>query len=122
MAVETYDWIDTTNLSALVANFARVHMLLSMFDGEPQKWIEFLECNGTDEERRRDGSFIQRRSATIARGVTRSSGDKPQPSTKRKSLLGTPASLVRNRRSMSSDASYDAGCAPAERPLNSISA
>src|SRR3954452_24871219 len=59
MAVETYDWIDTTNLSALVANFARVHMLLSMFDGDPQKWIEFLEWNGTDEERRRDLPFAE---------------------------------------------------------------
>ncbi|HEX3577471.1 MAG TPA: hypothetical protein VHY33_02810 [Thermoanaerobaculia bacterium] len=59
MAVETYDWIDTTNLSALVANFARIHMLLSMFDGEPQKWIEFLESHGTDEERLRDLPFAE---------------------------------------------------------------
>jgi hypothetical protein len=59
MAVETYDWIDTTNLSALVANFARVHMLLSMFDGDPDKWIEFLESNGTEEERRRDFPFAE---------------------------------------------------------------
>jgi len=59
MAVETYDWIDTTNLSALVANFARVHMFLSMFDGDPLKWIEFLECNGTDEEQRRDIPFAE---------------------------------------------------------------
>jgi hypothetical protein len=57
MAVETYDWVDTTNLSALVANFARVHMLLSLFDGDPDKWIEFLKWHGTDEERRRDLPF-----------------------------------------------------------------
>jgi hypothetical protein len=59
MTVETYDLIDTTNLSALVANFARVHMLLSMFDGEPDKWIEFFESSGTAEERRRDLPFAE---------------------------------------------------------------
>jgi hypothetical protein len=59
MTVETYDLIDTTNLSALVANFARVHMLLSMFDGEPDKWIEFFEASGTPEERRRDLPFAE---------------------------------------------------------------
>ncbi len=59
MTVETYDLIDTTNLSALVANFARVHMLLSMFDGEPDKWIEFFESCGTPEERRRDLPFAE---------------------------------------------------------------
>jgi hypothetical protein len=59
MAVETYDWVETTNLSALVANFARVHMLLSIFDGEPDKWIAFLESSGTAEERRRDLPFAE---------------------------------------------------------------
>jgi hypothetical protein len=59
MAVETYDWVDTTNLSALVANFARIHMLLSLFDGEPDKWIEFLESSGTDEERACDLPYAE---------------------------------------------------------------
>ena len=59
MTVETYDWVETTNLSALVANFARVHMLLSIFDGDPDKWIEFLKLNGTAEERRRDLPFVE---------------------------------------------------------------
>ncbi len=53
-ALETYDWIDTTNLSQLVANFARAHMLVALFDGDPQKWIEFLDENGTPEERQRE--------------------------------------------------------------------
>ena len=52
-AVETYDWVDTTNLSILVANFARIHMLLSLFDGDPDKWIDFLMSNGTAEELKR---------------------------------------------------------------------
>jgi hypothetical protein len=59
MAVETYDWVDTTNLSALVANFARIHMLLSLFDGDPDKWMEFLLSNGTPEERRNDFPFAE---------------------------------------------------------------
>ena len=59
MEVETYDWVDTTNLSALVANFACVHMLLSLFDGDPDKWIEFLQWHGTDEERRRDLPVVE---------------------------------------------------------------
>ena len=59
MAVETYDWIDTRNLSVLVANFARIHMMLSLFDGEPDKWINFLESSGTDEERALDLPFAE---------------------------------------------------------------
>ena len=58
-ALEAYDWVDTTNLSQLVANFARVHMLVALFDGDPQKWIEFLDENGTPEERRREMPVAQ---------------------------------------------------------------
>jgi hypothetical protein len=58
-ALEAYDWVDTTNLSQLVANFARVHMLVALFDGDPQKWIEFLDQNGTPEERRREMPVAQ---------------------------------------------------------------
>jgi hypothetical protein len=58
-ALETYDWVDTTNLSQLVANFARAHMLVTLFDGDPQKWIEFLDENGTPEERRREMPVAQ---------------------------------------------------------------
>ncbi|HXH38688.1 MAG TPA: hypothetical protein VNN08_08675 [Thermoanaerobaculia bacterium] len=57
--VEAYDWVDTTNLSMLVANFARIHMLLSLFDGDPDKWIDFLVTNGTAEERRNDLPFAE---------------------------------------------------------------
>lgn len=66
-ALETYDWIDTTNLSQLVANFARAHMLVALFDGDPQKWIEFLEENATPEERQREmpvAQHFRRRMAT----------------------------------------------------------
>ncbi len=52
--VETYDWVETGNLSRLVADFARAHMLVALFDGDPQKWVEFLNRNATPEERRRE--------------------------------------------------------------------
>lgn len=56
-AVQAYDWIDTTNLSAIVANFARAHILVSLFDGDPDKWIDFIAADGTAEERERDLPF-----------------------------------------------------------------
>jgi hypothetical protein len=58
-ALEAYDWVDTTNLSQLVADFARVHMLVAIFDGDPQKWIEFLDQNATPEERKREMPVAQ---------------------------------------------------------------
>ena len=57
--LEAYDWVDTTNLSQLVADFARVQMLVAIFDGEPQKWIEFLDHDATPEERRREMPIAQ---------------------------------------------------------------
>ena len=42
-----------------MADFARVHMLVALFDGDPQKWIEFLDENGTPEERRREMPVAQ---------------------------------------------------------------
>ena len=58
-ALEAYDWVDTANLSQLVADFARVHMLVAIFDGDPQKWIEFLDRNATPEERHREMPVAQ---------------------------------------------------------------
>ena len=59
LELETYDWVDPTNLSQLVAHFARAHMLVTLFDGDPQKWIEFLDENGTPEERRNEMPVAQ---------------------------------------------------------------
>ena len=59
-SVETYDWIDTTNLSRLVADFARAQMLVALFDGDPQKWVEFLDRDATPEERQRELPVAQR--------------------------------------------------------------
>jgi len=57
--VEAYEWIRTSNLSELVANFARVHILVSLFDGDPGKWIDFILRDGTAEERAHDLPFVQ---------------------------------------------------------------
>lgn len=58
--VEAYDWIETSRLSELVANFARVHILVALFDGNPDKWLEFIATEGTPEEREHDIPFIER--------------------------------------------------------------
>ena len=59
-AVQTFDWVDTTNLSELVANFARLHILVSLFDGDPEKWIGFLQTSGTPAEREQEIPFAMR--------------------------------------------------------------
>ena len=58
-AVETYPWVDSSPSSSLVANFARVHILVSLFDGDPDKWINFIVRKGTVIERETDLPFIE---------------------------------------------------------------
>ncbi len=58
-AVEVYDWIDTSHLTGLVANFARVHVLFSLFDGDPAKWLRMIEADGTRAERENDVPFLR---------------------------------------------------------------
>ena len=57
--VEAYEWIETSRLSELVANFARVHILISLFDGDPEKWLQFIRTEGTAEERQYDLPFVE---------------------------------------------------------------
>lgn len=57
---QTWDWVDTGNLSELVASFARIHMLLALFDGDPEKWIRFLQSSGTPAEREHELPFACR--------------------------------------------------------------
>lgn len=54
VAVEAYEWVDTGNLGEVAANFARAQLLITLFDGDPDKWIAFIENCGTPEERERD--------------------------------------------------------------------
>jgi hypothetical protein len=57
--VESYEWVQTWRLSELVANFARVHILVTLFDGDPDKWLDFIRRDGTAEERQYDQPFIE---------------------------------------------------------------
>lgn len=57
--VEVQPWVDPSHASALVANFARVHILVSLFDGDPEKWIRFILRSGTAVERAHDLPFVE---------------------------------------------------------------
>ena len=56
--VVVHEWIDTSNLSQLVASFARIHILLAVFDGNPDRWLEMISADGTPEEREADARFL----------------------------------------------------------------
>ena len=56
--VEAYEWLETSRLSELVANFARVHILISIFNGDPDRWLKFIMSEGTSEEREHDLPFV----------------------------------------------------------------
>ncbi len=58
-AVETQPWVDSLHASHLVANFARVHILVSLFDGDPDRWIDFIVRKGSAVERETDLPFIE---------------------------------------------------------------
>jgi hypothetical protein len=57
-AIEVHEWVDTRPLSSLVANFARVHILLSVFDGDIDAWLAMIASTGTVEEVRNDAPFL----------------------------------------------------------------
>lgn len=57
-AVEIHEWVDTSNLSELVASFARIHILLAVFDGNPDRWLDMIAADGTPEEREADFRFL----------------------------------------------------------------
>jgi uncharacterized protein YeaO (DUF488 family) len=57
--VEVCDWVDMAPASALVTQFARIHILVSLFDGDPEKWEQFIRLYGTEQERQHDLPFIE---------------------------------------------------------------
>jgi len=59
MPLEAFNTVRTTDLSQLVGDFARVHMFLQIFDGDPDKWIDFLVREGTDAEKEHDLPFAR---------------------------------------------------------------
>jgi hypothetical protein len=56
--IAVFDWIDTHQLSDVVANFARIHILIALFDGDPDKWLRMLEQEGTPQECASDVPFL----------------------------------------------------------------
>lgn len=59
-AVEVHEWVETSTLSALVASFARVHILLSVFDGDPDAWLRMIASSGTPTEVAVDAPFLMK--------------------------------------------------------------
>lgn len=58
-AVEAEAGAVVSQSSPFVEDFARLHILVSLFDGDPDKWIRFIESNGTNGERRHDLPFVE---------------------------------------------------------------
>lgn len=58
-AVESLDWLDTSNMSDLVARFARAQILITVFDGDPEKWLQFICDQGTTADRVHDLPFVE---------------------------------------------------------------
>lgn len=56
--VETYEWVPTSNLARTVAEFARMQILVTLFDADPDKWLDFIRRYGTADERRDDVPFL----------------------------------------------------------------
>ncbi len=48
--VEVLEWTPRWSLGAVAANFARMQMLLTLFDGDPDKWLEVIERAGSVED------------------------------------------------------------------------
>ena len=57
-AIEVHDWVDTRPLSNLVASFARVHILLSVFNGNADAWLSMIASSGTEQEVLNDAPFL----------------------------------------------------------------
>jgi hypothetical protein len=51
MAVmESIDWVPRWSWFGVAEDFARVQILLTVFDGDPDKWLEMIRTSGTLED------------------------------------------------------------------------
>ncbi len=48
--VEVIDWTPRWGMGALAANFARIQILLTLFDGDPDKWLEVIARSGGPDD------------------------------------------------------------------------
>ena len=57
---ETEEWVPVPRSgSRLVSDFARAHILVGIFNGDPEAWLEFILREGTPEERENDLPWVQ---------------------------------------------------------------
>lgn len=45
--IEGVDWLPRWSLFGVAEDFARVQILLTVFDGDPDKWLEMIRKSGT---------------------------------------------------------------------------
>jgi len=57
-AIEIHEWVETRPLSNLVASFARIHILLSVFNGDADAWLAMIASSGTEDEVANDAPFL----------------------------------------------------------------
>ena len=58
VSVEVLEWTPRWSLGAVAANFARMQMLLTLFDGDPDKWLELIERGDATAEDDADAQFL----------------------------------------------------------------
>lgn len=57
--IEVHDWDDPGEHSGLIADFARAHVLVTIFDGNIPKWLEMIDRIGTKQEKLGDAPFLR---------------------------------------------------------------
>ena len=57
--IEVHDWDDPGEHSGLIADFARAHVLITIFDGNIAKWLEMIDRIGTKAEKAGDAPFLR---------------------------------------------------------------
>ena len=58
VSVEVLEWTPRWSLGSVAANFARMQVLLTLFDGDPDKWLELIERGGGSAEDDADVPFL----------------------------------------------------------------
>ncbi|HEX9983343.1 MAG TPA: hypothetical protein VGF69_08765 [Thermoanaerobaculia bacterium] len=66
MQFETYELMPTWSLYGLAENFARLQILLTLFDGDPEKWLDFIDRFGSERERLEDVPFLEELKVRLA--------------------------------------------------------
>ena len=48
--IEAVDWLPRWSWFGVAEDFARVQILLTVFDGDPDKWLQMIRSSGTPED------------------------------------------------------------------------